>query len=164
MTTTSAPPRPPAVTFLTEDQQRLAEHAALVDAETHLRPADQDEAQQAGTWLHDTDDKILACRGQGHAFPKLRGARGGLPRGIQAARQHDGGYQITSTCRDCGVKRTLTTLPGGVLDLPAKYTYEYPEGYAAPKGTANLTGRRECLRELWRRQLENLPAVPVVAG
>lgn len=111
-----------------------------------------DPEADAADWLAATDDRLLACRAQGHAFPKLRAGR--VPRGIRATRQHDGAYQVTSTCRDCGTERTLTTLPGGALDLPASYTYRWPRGYATPAG-AHIT-RRMALAELWDRAIERV--------
>jgi|SRR5215472_1425387 len=106
----------------------------------------------AAEWIVHVDDKILACRGQGHAFPKIR--TGSLPKGMRAVRQHDGSFQITFICRDCGTERTLTTLPTGNLDLPAKYKYKHPPGYKTPKGSS--ISRRECLAESWRRTMEAL--------
>ncbi len=132
------------------DGLRLAEHAALVDAEKRIE-------KEAEAYLADTDDAILACRGQGHAWPKLRARKTAtrLPKGISAQRWHDGSWQITSTCPDCGMQRTLTTLPGGGIDHPAQYRYVQPEGYKAPKGSG-IT-RRDCLDETWRRLREELP-------
>ena len=101
-------------------------------------------------WLAKADDKILACRGQGHSWPKLRAGR--TPKGLTARRQIDGCYQLTFICRDCGMERTMTTLPTGEIDFPAKYTYKAPEGYKTPKGS--FITRRECLAEEWRRVLE----------
>lgn len=109
-------------------------------------------AEQAGKdWLHDADDDLLACRAQGHAWPKLRRGR---QQGISSLRQRDGSYMIRSECRDCGTARTLVTLPGGALDYPARYTYEYPRGYASPKGSG--VTRRDALDEIWRRNLEDM--------
>jgi hypothetical protein len=137
-------------------EQRLAEHAALIDDETHYATIEK----QAEAYLNDTDDAILACRGQGHAWPKLRAPKAGrsrlLPKGIEAQRFTDGSWQITSTCPDCGMQRTLTTLPGGPIDHPAQYRYVQPEGYKAPKGSG-IT-RRDCLDETWRRLREAMPA------
>jgi hypothetical protein len=113
-----------------------------------------DAERRAADWLTAADDEILACRATGHAFPKLRARSGKLPRGVAAYRQRDGAYMIESTCRDCGTVRTLVTLPGGHLDLPARYTYRWPEGYATPKG-AGVT-RRQALSELWDRTLDTI--------
>lgn len=115
-----------------------------------LRAVTDDPQTEAAAWLHQADDKLLACRGQGHAWPKVR--RDKVPRGIRAIPQHDGSYQVTFTCRDCGMDRTLTTLPGGQLDLPAQYTYRAPPGYKSPKGSR--INRRMAFAETWRRALE----------
>lgn len=99
-------------------------------------------------WLAKTDDTILACRGQGHAWPKLKR---GNARGIQIEHVANGVYQIEFTCPQCKTTRTLTTAPGGILEFPASYKYQYPEGYKAPKGTS----RRHCVSESWRRIVES---------
>lgn len=137
--------------------------SAALDQYTYDDEADRQKA--AEEWRHNADDDILGCRAAGHAFPKIRTTRAGrLPKGISARRQFDGSYQITSTCRDCGTERTITTLPGGMIDLPATYKYTYPTDsqgrnrYAAPKGSAEWVGRRACLYEVWRRALETITA------
>lgn len=98
-------------------------------------------------WLTRTNNAILACRGQGHAWPKLRP---GNARGIEIEHVENGVFQITFTCPQCGTTRTLTTAPRGELVFPASYKYQYPDGYKAPKGTS----RRSCVSESWRRTLE----------
>ena len=103
-------------------------------------------------WLQHTDDKFLACRAQGHAFPKLR--KGKLPKGMSAVRQHDGAFELIAVCRDCGTERRLNTLPKGELGFPARYRYAYPEGYKSPK-RSGVTGRLALL-ELWRRTMEGM--------
>jgi hypothetical protein len=112
-----------------------------------------DEDKEAQDWLYKTDDVIIACRGQGHAWPKLPRTHSKKMKGVRLSRDYDGSVQIESTCRDCGMVRVLTTLPSGVLDLPAKYQYTQPEGYKAPKGIP--ISRRECMAESWRRAMEN---------
>jgi hypothetical protein len=110
---------------------------------------------EARDWLHDADDDILGCRGQGHNWPKLRPGR--TPRGLAVEGPfHDGVMEIIYTCRDCGKKRRLITAPNGVLDLPAQYSYKDPPGYKTPKGSG-IT-RRQCLEETWRRSSEELIA------
>lgn len=52
------------------------------------------------------------------------------------------------------MERTLTTLPGGAIDRPARYQYRQPDGCRAPKGAA--VTRRDCLDEVWRRMRERL--------
>jgi hypothetical protein len=106
-------------------------------------------------WLYNTSDIILACRGQGHAWPKLRAGR--LPKGVNAIRQIDGSWEIVSICRDCGMERRLVTLPTGDIDYPARYTYKSPKGYKTPKGS-EIT-RRDCLSEGWRRMREDMKLV-----
>lgn len=103
-------------------------------------------------WLTQAKDAFLACRGQGHAWPKLRPGR--LPKGIRHVRQPEGQVELIFTCRDCGMVRRLVTSPTGEIDFPAKYTYEQPEGYKAPKGVS--VTRREALAESWRRTLEDI--------
>jgi hypothetical protein len=116
-----------------------------------LKIAD-DEPADVTDWIMHSDDVIIACRGQGHSWPKIR--PGKLPRGMKAIPQHDGGYELVTTCRDCGMVRRLITLPSGMIDMPAKYSYVQPDGYKAPKGSK--VTRRECLAESWRRMREEI--------
>jgi hypothetical protein len=127
---------------------------------TVLRVVEDPPDVQAAEWLQSADDKILACRGWGHSWPKVRAGR--MRKGISAVRQHGGCYQVTFTCADCGMERTLTTLPGGQLDLPAKYTYRQPKGYASPKGSG--ISRRDCAGESWRRAVETVAATGSEGG
>lgn len=115
-------------------------------------------------WLHHTKDEYLECRGQRHDFPKLRRRGGRMPRGIAVRPQADGCFQVVFTCPDCKTVRTLTTLPGGQFDYPAKYAYKHPPGYKTPKGS-EIT-RRDCFMETWRRALEDgaLLALPSPNG
>lgn len=124
----------------------------------------EDPEVAAAHYLHDTDDNILECRGQGHDFPKIRRRSGNVPKGISVRPQADGCYQVTFTCPHCKTVRTLTTLPGGQFDYPAKYAYKHPPGYKAPKGSG-LT-RRDCFMETWRRVLEanTMLALPSANG
>lgn len=111
----------------------------------------------AQDYLHNADDKILGCRGQGHNWPKLRPTQV-MPRGLRVeGPYHDGVMELVFTCRDCGMVRRLLTAPHGVLDLPAQYSYKQPEGYKAPKGSG--VTRRQCLEETWRRSYEDLRSV-----
>jgi hypothetical protein len=123
-------------------------------------------ARSAQEWIYHADDKVLACRGQGHNWPKLPRKKGRLPRGVRLSIYDEFGcFAITQRCLDgCGKERTLITLPGGQLDLPAKYQYNNPPRYVAPKGVP--VGRRACLAEVWRRALEDgileQPAAPPI--
>lgn len=109
------------------------------------------EERQAD-WLHNLPNKFIPCRGDRHDFPVLK--PGPLPRGIRAIPQHDGSFQMVSICRNCGRERTKTTLPAGVYDFSAKYTYKDPAGYKAPRGLG-LT-RADYIAELYRRVAESL--------
>ena len=102
-------------------------------------------------YINHTDDVIIACRAQGHAWPKFKPGKV-KSRNIKIVREHDGCYSVTATCRDCGMQRELITSPGGAIDFPAVYRYVQPDGYATPKGS-RIT-RRECLAEIWRRARE----------
>jgi hypothetical protein len=84
-------------------------------------------------FVNSLDDDFLSCRGDRHSFPKLR--PGPMPRGVNAVRQFDGSFQLTFTCPDCGTERTRTTLSGGGIERPVRYTYRYPQGYQSPKGS-----------------------------
>ena len=125
---------------------------ARISATERIMPVHDDSEKLAQDWIFNSPDSILACRGQGHAWPKLRPGR--MPKGMSALPQREGGYQLITTCRDCGMERTLITLPSGEIDMPARYAYRQPDGYKAPKGT-HVT-RRECLAESWRRMREEI--------
>ena len=103
-------------------------------------------------WIFHTSDTIMACRGQGHAWPKLKPGRV-KTKYMRITTEHDGCYMLTQICRDCGTERELVTAPGGEIDFPAQYRYTQPDGYKTPKGS-KIT-RRECLIELWRRTRED---------
>lgn len=119
-----------------------------------VRIEEQDHPEiTAQEWLWKTDDKILACRGQGHAWPKLRrGVRN--QKGIRHLRLAEGQIELTFICKDCGMTRRLITKPSGEIDLPAKYSYDPPKGYKAPKGVT----RRMAFAETNRRWLEDITA------
>lgn len=113
-------------------------------------------ATAALDWLQAADDVFLACRGN-HRFPKLVIRKGTLPRGITAARQRDGAYQIRETCPDCGTVRWYETAPDGWIDgAVRRYRYEWPDGYRMPAGAAEYVSTRDCQAELWRRTREVL--------
>jgi hypothetical protein len=79
------------------------------------------------------DDNVASCKGDRHDFPKLR--VGPLPPGVTARpTSRQGVSQLTFTCPDCGTKRTKTTRRGGIVET-AKYDYDYPPGYLAPRGS-----------------------------
>jgi hypothetical protein len=92
------------------------------------------------------DDERLSCKGDRHNFPKLR--VGTLPAGMTARTVRSGVYQLTYICPDCGTVRQKTTQRGGLVGN-AKYTYQHPPGYLAPKG-AGLT-KSDYTAELARR-------------
>lgn len=123
------------------------------------RAATETQAAAAGTqdpdeFVSSLDDDFLSCRGDRHSFPKLvvRKSTGKLPKGIALTRQHDGCFQITFTCPDCGTERSKTTLPGGRYDPSAQYTYRYPPGYLSPAGSG--LSRPDFTTELLRRAFE----------
>jgi hypothetical protein len=112
---------------------------------------------QSDDWVMNADDAIIACRGQGHNWPKIRpGRKQKKGVNIDPSPERDGSYYIMVTCADCGKRRYTVTLPSGMLDLPARYSYIDPEGYKAPKGVP--VTRRQCLAESWRRLYEQLTA------
>jgi hypothetical protein len=110
---------------------------------------------EATEWIHKVDDKILACRGQGHDWPKLpiRSSRK-LVRGVwsQLIPDTEGQAEIHFICKGCGKERWMVTRPRGVLELPARYRYVDPDGYKGPKGVP--ISRRACFEESWRRAVE----------
>lgn len=125
-------------------------------ATRRLRAVPDDPHKQGLDWLSTADDAIVACRAQGHRWPKLVpgriGARGN--KGIRAVRLSDGSVELVFPCPDCDTERRLVTLPGGRLDESAMYRYTYPKGYASPKGS-DLT-RRDAFTEVYRRTREEL--------
>jgi len=107
------------------------------------------------------DDDHLACRGQGHAFPKVR-ARGGRLTGAKAVRrQRDGAFQIEQVCPDCRTERTLTISPTGYLDRTTGYAYRWPEGYRVPAGTGEMITRADCFAETVSRAEVSLVAAAI---
>ena len=133
------------------------------------RQAGQDwtEAEReklAQEWIQNADDKILACRGEGHNVPKLRSNRRGvqpLPKGVAAIPAHDGSFKLRFTCRDCGAELHYLTLPGGQMDLdaPAMRTWDYSNvpGYNT-NGIGHAVRKRACFAESWRRTQEDMAA------
>jgi hypothetical protein len=115
---------------------------------------DPDEARQE--WLYSTDPAILGCRGQGHAFPKIKTGKLDPKRNWLEHSQHDGQWQLVQLCRDgCGTERCVTTNPGGTdIDLPARFRYRRTKpGYSPPAGVR--VTRRECFSEVMRRRRED---------
>lgn len=98
-------------------------------------PAAGDQAHRRSPqdFVRNMDDDKLSCRADRHSFPKLR--TGPLPRGVRAVPTVDGAFQLTFTCPDCGTRRTRTTRPGGSIDRSVAYSYNWPDGYLAPKGS-----------------------------
>jgi hypothetical protein len=122
----------------------------------HLRVVEDpvDKEQAAVEWLHQAKDSVLACRGQGHHWPKLKPNRGRPIRGLKHY-VRDGQVEITMTCLDgCGKERQVITPPSGMIDMPARYRYNKPEGYSPPKGV-QVTGRM-AFQESNRRWIEDL--------
>jgi hypothetical protein len=115
--------------------------------------------ERQADWLHNLPDKFIPCRGDHHDWPVLK--PGKLPRGIRAIPLHDGSFEMTAICRNCGRERTKTTLPRGVYDRDAKYVYRDPEGYKAPPGLG--LSRQDYIAELYRRVAESLVTGDVTA-
>lgn len=119
-----------------------------------IQPGETEAEAEGRRWLREAaSDAVITCHGQGHLFPRLRADNKSLP-GVVPVRQHDGGWQLRQPCPSgCGVVRTITTLPGGIIDRSCDYDYEYPadgpDGYHPPKG-ANLRPR-DYLEETSRR-------------
>jgi len=78
-------------------------------------------------YLYGLDDDVVSCLGDHHDWEKLNPRKG-----IPAVANHDGSYQLISTCGDCGRIRFKTTLVGGAWDMTAKW--EYRDGPRPPKG------------------------------
>lgn len=113
------------------------------------------EAAISDEWIKQASDTVIGCRAQGHAWPKLRIKKQNSKYIRIETDGRDGSWQLTQICRDCGMERTLTTLPGSHdIDLPAKYQYHQPDGYKVPKGVQ--ISRRECFAEAWRRSREDM--------
>lgn len=125
--------------------------------------AELTEGEAAGReWLRNAPDAVITCHGQGHSFAKLRADNKSMP-GIQAHRQHDGGWQIRQPCpNECGTTRTMTTMPGGWYDRDCHYGYEYEADYHPPKGS-NLSPR-DYFEETFRRMQPILEASGDVEG
>jgi hypothetical protein len=93
-------------------------------------------------WLHNADDEVLECRGQGHEFDHIHRRKRTPLRNTRV-----GSSQITWTCPHCGTERTRTIEPDGTLFPPVYYSYKYPRNYKGPAGVT----RRMCFDETERR-------------
>jgi hypothetical protein len=118
----------------------------------------QTPEEMALEWLHTVDPKILACRGQGHAFPKIKDGKMSPRQNWVEQNQLTGQSQLVQLCRDgCGTERCVTTTGTGPrldIELPAKFTYRRTKrGYSPPRGSARVS-RRECFAETMRRRNE----------
>lgn len=97
------------------------------------------DEQIVADWLANADDEVLACRGQGHRWPKLV-KPGKLPKGISAriADPKEGQVELIAMCPDCKKSRRMITLPAGEIDFPQVAWRAYkddPNGrYKGPKG------------------------------
>jgi hypothetical protein len=124
--------------------------------EVHYLKSPEKELDEAAgqEFLDDADDDVVACRGQGHSFPRLRPGKIATKH-VRVVPIHEGGYQITLTCPICKTERTMTTTPTGVLgEVGSSYSYRYDKNYKAPKNSG-LT-RRDFLDETIRRVHEDL--------
>jgi hypothetical protein len=105
------------------------------------------EDKRARDFLSRIPEDQLACRAQGHSWPKIRPDRE-LPRGTSAARQRDGAFQVRETCAVCGTVRTWTTLPGGAFNMDVQYRYEHPQDWVTREQDLAVYGR-DYKAELW---------------
>jgi hypothetical protein len=109
---------------------------------------------EIAAWLHDADDEVLECRGQGHDFERIRRSRTRRPLQNTRVERRDGGSQIEWTCPVCDTVRTRTVEPDGTLFPPVTYAYRYQPNYKGPAGVT----RRMCFDETERRISEDLAA------
>jgi hypothetical protein len=97
------------------------------------------DEQKVADWIAHADDEVLACRGQGHSWPKLI-KPGKLPRGMNArpVRESQGQVELIAVCPDCKKSRRMITMPGGEVNFPEVKWRAYKEDpagrYKAPKG------------------------------
>lgn len=85
----------------------------------------------------------VICRGRHrHNWPSdtLRPGQP-LPTGIDTIRQHDGSFQVTEWCVDCGKECTWTTLPKGVFDVNVIRRYKNPERWVTIPREVEYTPR-----------------------
>ncbi len=118
--------------------------------------------QQARDFLANLPDDQLECMSQRHVWPVIDLHKTSLPKGISAARQHDGCYQVRETCPNCGKVRWYTTLPGGVFDVNAQYRYEDPQNWVTKHDDIEAT-RRDYKAELFRRAAGQLTSIVAAA-
>lgn len=125
---------------------------------TRLVVIKDDDEISAEQWIHDADDSIIGCRGQGHAWPKLRTGRANSKYVKLETDGKDGCWQLIQICRDCKMERCVTTTSDThEIDMPAKFKYRAPAGYKGPKGIT--ISRRACFAESWRRRREDLTSL-----
>jgi rRNA maturation protein Nop10 len=88
--------------------------------------------QRIATKLSEIPDDQLACRAGRHMWPSdaLQAGKP-LPRGLTAVphAQTRGVYQLRDTCQRCGKVRVMDTLPNGVYDVNAQYSYRDPKNW-----------------------------------
>ncbi len=110
---------------------------------------------EAQEWLHNLDDKLLACR-LGHRWPRWKA--GNLGRGWRFDGPYRNGvFEIYQVClENCGKERRMVTAPNGGLAVDSKWQHNNPVEYRAPKGTRIRP--RDCLGEALRRSNEVIRA------
>src|SRR5260370_39427019 len=92
--------------------------------------------------LSEIPDEQLASRAGRHRWALDELETGvPLPRGLSAIPQHDGSYQLQDECSRCRKTRIVTTLPKGVYDINAEYTYHNPDDWVTLHQDLDATKR-----------------------
>lgn len=88
--------------------------------------------QRVANRLSEIPDDQLACRAGRHMWPSdsLQAGKP-LPRGLTAVASAEtrGVYQLRDVCQRCGKTRVMDTLPKGVYDVNAQYSYRDPKNW-----------------------------------
>lgn len=124
--------------------------------------ADMRLVNEADEYLARMDNAFAECRGQHHDWPILKIGRK-PPRNWRGVRQADGCFRITETCKNCGMERTTTTLPGGLTDENARYAYSRPDNWVVIPRDADVS-KKDIRAELHRRCAPEILAAAPAEG
>jgi hypothetical protein len=113
-------------------------------------------------YAQETDDSQLMCRANQHRWPRPRPGKP-LPRRFIPVLQRNGGYRITEYCEDCGKKRIMDMLPGGVLEETVHRGYRDPERWKRIPRAAGMR-KRDWQAEYYRRLHEEIVLTAVRAA
>jgi hypothetical protein len=107
--------------------------------------------------IEEIPDNQLACRAGRHKWPgdDLEAGKP-LPKGLKAIPTAQRGvYQLVDECQRCGKVRRMDTLPRGVYDVSAEYSYADPKDWVTVDPDLDVT-KRDLRQENFRRNAKRL--------